>query len=92
MRLAPTLVEAFQSDILVASSPGANQWVIRRAQGGNPMPWNQPLNIQSRPKAATVELRPKPTFSSAERPSPSTRKARALQRSPRKPLANFDTP
>ena len=38
MKPAPREWEIFQIDILVASFLGGNQCVIRRAQGGNPMP------------------------------------------------------
>ena len=41
-------------DILVASSLGGTQCVKARAQGGKPMPWNQPLTIQMRPIASAL--------------------------------------
>ncbi len=79
-------------DILVASSFGGTQWVKARAQGGKPMPWNQPLIIQKNPSAATAELKPKHTFTIADSTRPVTMKVRTLERSPKKPFTNFDTP
>jgi hypothetical protein len=82
----------FQMDILVANVRGGNQCVSSRAQGGKPMPWNQPLSIHTIPSMTTAEPKPKNTFRAAEATRPVTMNTRALQRSPKKPLANLDTP
>src|SRR5215831_3590754 len=84
--------DVFQMDILVASFFGGNQWVSRRAQGGKPIPWNQPLSIQITPSRKTVELNPKAMFRMAEAARPVTIRLRAWARSPKNPLANFETP
>ena len=46
--------EVFHMAILVASSFGGTQWVIRRLQGGNPQPWNMLLRISSTPITTTI--------------------------------------
>src|ERR1035441_10428535 len=92
MNPAPSECEMFQMDILVAYSFGGNQWFISRAQGGKPIRWNQPLSIQTTPNVTTAEPSPNSTFITADAASPTTMNIRALQRSPKKPLANLDTP
>ena len=37
-RPAPIECDVFQTDILVANCSGTIQWVIRRVQGGTPIP------------------------------------------------------
>ena len=65
---------------------------IKLSHGGKPMPWNQPLSIQTMPMASTVELKPKLIFRSAEQSSPAAMKNRAFARSPTIPLRNLDGP
>src|ERR1700722_18257089 len=87
----PRTCEAFQNDILVASSRGANQWVNNLAQGGYPIPWNQPLSIQNNAKNASEELAPKQTLIAAHANSARAMKTRAFARSASMPLRNFET-
>ncbi len=75
---------------LVANSFGENQCAISRAQGGKPMPWTKPLRSHSDPNVTTAELSPKKTLTIAERIKPSAMNVRALQRSPKNPLANLE--
>ena len=56
------------------------------------MPATQPLIIQITPSATAAELNPKSTFNIADAANPMLMNERALARSPRNPLANFDTP
>src|SRR5215510_7057691 len=88
----PMQWDVFQIDILVASLRGGNQCVSRRAQGGKPIPCTQPLSIQNKPNANTVELSPKHKLNSAEAAKPTTMNDRALHLSAKKPLANLETP
>ena len=53
MMKAPIECEAFQIDILVASSLGGTQCVIRRLHGGKPHPWNMLFRISSTPNRTT---------------------------------------
>src|SRR4051794_4217820 len=92
MSAPPSGCDMFQIDILVASFFGGKQCVIKRAQGGKPIPWNQPFSIQIVPSRKTVELKPNATFKIAEAASPVTIRLRACARSPKKPFANLDTP
>jgi hypothetical protein len=50
------------------------------------------LIIQKIPSAATAELRPKNTFTTADRTRPVTMNVRTWQRSPKKPFMNLATP
>src|ERR1022692_2095376 len=88
----PMQWDEFQIENLVASSFGGNQFAISRAQGGKPMPWNQPLSIQMMPRVSTAELKPNNTFMMADATRPTARNARELERSARKPFPNFETP
>src|ERR1051326_4465750 len=84
--------DVFHIDIFVASCFGGNQCVSNRAQGGKPIPCTQPFSVQIRPKMTRPELKPNAIFKIADPSRPTNMKERALQRSPRKPLANFETP
>ena len=58
----------------------------------NPIPCTQPFSIQMIPRKTAEEPNPKHRFRRAEPARPTVMKARALARSPRNPLANFDIP
>src|SRR5690606_30496050 len=62
------------------------------AQGGNPIPWNQPFSIQKTPKAITPLLIPKKILIRADMMSPVPINHLGLLLSPRKPFKNFDKP
>ena len=90
----------FQMLIIVPRSPGENQCVITRPQGGQPMPLNQPTRQFSTPitRMASV-LCSAPIhwigtimkhIEIAVRMSPSGRKVRALERSLTLPIRNLD--
>jgi hypothetical protein len=66
--------DVFQIDMVEASRSGRNQCVIRRQQGGKPMPCTQPLIIQATPSSSTVELKPKNTLAPTESSRPETMK------------------
>src|SRR5690554_2566803 len=69
-RPAPIEWEVFHSDIFVASFSGFTQCVIKRVQGGTPIPWNQPLRTQNIPSTRIEEERPNSTLASAHSMSP----------------------
>ena len=90
----------FQMLIIVPRSPGENQCVITRPQGGQPMPLNQPTRAFSTP----ITRMARPLCSApihwmgtimkhieiAVRMSPMGRNARALERSETLPIRNLD--
>ena len=96
----PTLCAQFQMLIMVPRSPGENQCVITRPQGGQPMPLNQPTKAFSTPITRMARaLWSAPInwmgtimkhMEMAVRMRPSGRKTRALERSDTLPIRNLD--
>src|SRR5436189_6409063 len=81
----PTLCAKFQKDIFVPLSFTENQCTITLPQGGQPMPWNQPLinkrqNMIAMEPVANGNI-PMAIMVSAESTSPNDRKTQAWPRS-----------
>jgi len=72
--MPPTLWAVFQMAILVPLSLSENQWVMIRAQGAHPIPWNQPLANQSTAMKATEGAKPKKRFTTPDNMRPVPRK------------------
>ena len=83
---APTLCEAFHTDILVASSFGCIQWASIFAHGGKPMPCVQPFSIQKTAKKSVRLEHPKKKLVAAESARPTAMKIRPLSLSAQKPF------
>src|SRR3989442_2691063 len=74
----PIECEMFQIDMRLANFFGGNQWASRRAQGGKPMPWNQPFAIQIKPSTTAAEFNPNNTFITADAPTTNAMNPRAF--------------
>ena len=93
---APTLWAVFQIDIKVPRSDVENQWTTTRPEGGQPMPWNQPLMNMTVAKIATEALiagtNATKRFTTADSARPSGRKYLALALSESMAMKNLDRP